>query len=165
MARTVALTAAASMTVLMLAAAAPARACFVNSWCSTSTSGEYGSSGCRSQRDSCDNRGSGGGTSSAPRRSYGAIAYSVSSGAWGYSEEYSGRTAAQNRAVKECRTQDCQVAAWFYNSCGALAASGTNGPWGAAQGANEARARQSAQARCAKEGGTNCQILFSRCSR
>lgn len=152
------------MAFVLLAAPSPARACFVNSWCSTSSSGEYGSSSCRSQRDSCDNRGGSGGTSSAPRRSYGAIAYSVTSKAWGYSEEYSGRSAAQNRAIKECRTKDCAIAAWFYNSCGALASS-ANGSWGGAQGADEARAKQNAQARCAKEGGTDCQILFSRCSR
>ena len=148
---------------LLLSAAAPAHACFINSWCSSSRSGEYGSSGCSSQRDSCDNRG-GGSTSSAPSRSYGAIAYSVSSGAWGYSEEYASRNHAQSRAVKECRMKDCAIAAWFYNSCGALASS-ANGSWGGAQGIDEPRARQNAQARCAKEGGRNCQIVFSRCSR
>ena len=149
--------------IAFIGLSSPASACFVNSWCSSGS--DYYSNNCRYQRDSCDNRGGSGSTSSAPRRSYGAIAYSVTSGAWGYSEEYSGRSAAQNRAIKECRTSDCAIASWFYNSCGALAASGTNGPWGGAQGADEPRAKQAALARCAKEGGTNCQILFSRCSR
>jgi uncharacterized protein DUF4189 len=59
---------------------------------------------------------------------------------------------------------DCEIAAWFYNSCGAIAAS-DNGSWGGAQGGNEQRAQLGAQARCVKEGGKNCKVVFSRCSR
>ena len=145
--------------------AQPARACLLNSWCSNSYSNEYNSSSCTYQRSSCDSeRYRNNGTPAAPRRSFGAIAYSVSSGSWGYSENYGSRAEAQTRAMRECRTSDCEVAAWFYNSCGALAADEKNGSWGAAQGSNVAKAQAGAQARCVKEGGTNCQILFSRCS-
>ena len=147
----------------VMAVASPARAsCFINSWCSNSYDKEYNTSSCSYQRQSCDNSS----PSSAPvhRRSYGAIAYSAESGAWGYSEEYGSRAQAESRARKECRMNDCEIAAWFYDSCGALAAS-DNGSWGGAQGADVRRAQLGAQARCAKEGGTNCKILFSRCSR
>lgn len=137
--------------------------CFINSWCSNSYSNEYGTSSCSYQRQSCDNS-SPSSSSPAPRISYGAIAYSPDSGAWGYSEQYGSRAQAESRARKECREKDCEIAAWFYNSCGAVAAS-DNGSWGGAQGGSVERAQQGAQARCAKEGGTNCKILFSRCSR
>ena len=149
---------------LLLSAAAPAHAsCFINSWCSSSYSKEYNTSSCSYQRQSCDN--SSPGSSPAPhRRSYGAIAYSANSGAWGYSEEYGSRGQAESRAKKECRVKDCEIAAWSYDSCGAVAA-GDNGSWGGAQGSDVRRAQNRAQARCAKEGGTNCKIVFSRCSR
>jgi len=150
--------------LVMPSAIPPANACFINSWCSTSSSNEYGSSSCSYQRQSCDN--SSPSSSSAPvhRRSYGAIAFSPDSRAWGYSEEYGSRAQAESRAKKECRMNDCKIASWFYDSCGALAAS-ENGPWGGAQGRDVQRAQKNAQARCEKEGGTNCKVLFSRCSR
>lgn len=149
--------------LLLLSAVPPAHAsCFVNSWCSNSYDKNYNSSNCRYQRDSCDNQSST--TPSAPSRSYGAIAYSTSSGDYGYSEQYSNRAQAERRAKQECGQKDCEVAAWFFNGCGAVAADG-DGAWGGAQGNDEPRARQAAQARCKREGGRNCQIVFSRCSR
>ena len=150
--------------LLMMSAIPPAHACFINSWCSSSSSNEYGSSSCSYQRQSCDSSSPGSSSPSRPRRSYGAIAYSPDGKAWGYSEEYGGRKQAENRARKECRLKDCEIAAWFFNSCGALSSS-ENGPWGGAQGDNVQSAQQGAQARCAKEGGTNCKVVFSRCSR
>ena len=114
---------AALIGLALLVPAERARACLLNSWCSNSYSNEYNSSSCTYQRSSCDSeRYNNNGTPSAPRRSFGAIAYSVSSRAWGYSENYGSRAEAQTRALRECRTRDCEVAAWFYNSCGALAA-------------------------------------------
>lgn len=95
---------------------------------------------------------------------YGAIAYSPDSGEYGYSEQYTNRSQAEQRAKQECGKNDCEIAAWFYNSCGALATD-DNGTWGGAQGGNEQRARQAALARCAKEGGKDCKVIVSRCSR
>jgi uncharacterized protein DUF4189 len=95
--------------------------------------------------------------------SYGAIAYSVDTGDIGYSEQFASRAQAEQRARRECGKSDCEIAAWFYNSCGALAADDDR-TWGGAQGSNEQRARQSAIARCAKEGGKNCQVIATRCS-
>jgi len=131
---------------------------FINSWCSNSYSKEYNTSSCSYQRQSCDNSSSSS-SSPAPRMSYGAIAYSPDSGVRGYSEEYGSRRQAESPARKECREKDCEIAAWFYNSCGAVSAS-DNGSWGGAQGGSEQRAQQSTQ-----EGGTNCKVVFSRCSR
>ena len=96
--------------------------------------------------------------------SYGAIAYSADSGGIGYSEQFASRAQAEQRAKKECGKNDCEIAAWFYNSCGALAAD-DDGTWGGAQGGNEQRARQAAIARCIKEGGKNCKVIATQCSR
>jgi len=158
------ITALIAILLLMPGVMLPAHAsCFINSWCSNSYSKEYNTSSCSYQRQSCDNSSSSS-SSPAPRLSCGAIAYSPDSGAWGYSEEYGSRAQAESRARKECRSNDCEIAAWFYNSCGAGSAS-DNGSWGGAQGDNEQRAQHGAQARCAKEGGTNCKVVVSRCSR
>jgi Domain of unknown function (DUF4189) len=96
--------------------------------------------------------------------SYGAIAYSPDTGQIGYSEQYANRAQAEQRARQECGQNDCEIAAWFYNSCGALATD-DDGTWGGAQGGNEQRARQGAIARCKKEGGKNCKVIATQCSR
>ena len=64
----------------------------------------------------------------------------------------------------ECGKSDCEIAAWFYNSCGALAV-GDDRTWAGAQHDSEQRARQIAQNDCVKEGGKNCKIVYSSCSR
>ena len=107
-------------------------------------------------------RRNGYGTSS---RSYGAIAYSPDRGHYGYSQNYGSRAVAENSAMKECGKSDCQIAAWFYDSCGAVAADNDEGSWGGAQGSNEQRASQDAQKTCASYGGKNCKVIFSVCSR
>jgi Domain of unknown function (DUF4189) len=95
---------------------------------------------------------------------YGAIAYSPDSGRFGYSDKYANRAQAETRAKQECGNSDCQIAAWYYNSCGALAKD-DDGTWGGAQGADEQRAGKAALARCAKEGAKNCKVIASYCSR
>jgi len=95
--------------------------------------------------------------------SYGAIAYSADSGDIGYSEKFANRVEAEQRAKRECGKSDCEIAAWFYDSCGALAAD-DDGTWGGAQGGNEQRARQAAIARCVKEGGKSCKVIATQCS-
>jgi serine/threonine-protein kinase len=95
---------------------------------------------------------------------WGAIAYSPNSGDYGYSYGTASRTAAEQRAKRECGKADCEVAAWFSNSCGALAAS-DDGIWTGAQNDNERRAREIALADCIKDRGKNCEVIYSRCSR
>jgi len=96
--------------------------------------------------------------------SYGAIAYSPDKGDYGYSERYANRAQAEREAVRECGQDDCEVAAWYYNSCGALAVD-DDGNWGGAQGDDEQRASRAAVARCAQEGGNSCKVILSQCSR
>jgi uncharacterized caspase-like protein len=95
---------------------------------------------------------------------YGAIAYSPGNGTYGSALQYANRPLAEQQAMRECGKSDCQIAAWFFNSCGALATD-SDGAWGADYNNDEQRARALAQARCAKEGGANCKIVYSICSQ
>jgi len=110
------------------------------------------------QEGSQSGRGSGG------SGAYGAIAYSPDSGDYGYSFSYSSRAGAERRAKRECGKTDCTIAAWFRNSCGALA-TGDDGTWAGGRGDSESAARRDAQSDCVKEGGKNCEVVHAQCSR
>jgi serine/threonine-protein kinase len=83
---------------------------------------------------------------------FGAIAYSPSAGSRGWSHGYNTRAAAENRALQECGHNDCRVAVWFLNQCGALAHA-TNGPWGWGLGSSRSIAESTALANCAAQPG------------
>jgi hypothetical protein len=59
-------------------------------------------------------------TAAAADDNFGAIAFSSSSGATGYSYDYDSRDGAEERALQECGP-GCKVVLWFKNACGALA--------------------------------------------
>jgi serine/threonine-protein kinase len=80
---------------------------------------------------------------------YGAISYSPSTGAHGWSKNYKTQSAAEARSQRECEsyagTGDCTILVWFRNACGALAV-GPNGygsGWGATRPLAESQALQS----------------------
>lgn len=103
------------------------------------------------------------GAGSSLADNYGAIAFSPSSGAHGYSYDFSSRRQAETRAMNECRSRGrgCQIAVWYVNACGAVA-TGSNG-WGSAW----AGSRQAAERRAVQEcsGYTrNCQVLVWSCT-
>ncbi len=94
---------------------------------------------------------------------YGAIAYSESSGKWGYSYDYGSRGQAENAALRRCKSGDCEIKLWFKNSCGALA-KGDKGALGwlwAAEGRREAESRALSESRAR---GSNCRILCWTCT-
>lgn len=97
---------------------------------------------------------------------YGAIAYSNSTGIYGYSHNYPNRGAAQNRAVAECRAggggRACQVVLWFYNACGAIATGGSNG-WGAGYAPSRQGASNIAMNYC-RQNDYNCRVRQTVCS-
>jgi hypothetical protein len=99
-------------------------------------------------------------------RRYGAIAFSPTSQSWGDSYRYHSQGSAQDRAMGECGTlaDDCVVAVWFYNNCGAVA-SDPNGTWGSAFSNSAPLASRAAIADCRKSGGQNCTVQHSVCSR
>src|SRR5262245_53251859 len=89
---------------------------------------------------------------------YGAIAYSPSTRAYGYSYDHYTRADAENRALAECRARapDCQLPLWFRNACGALAI-GPNG-WGTGWGTDRRLAESYAIQTCRNHSG-NCQVV------
>jgi len=95
---------------------------------------------------------------------YGAIAYSPSSGAWGYSYNYGSRGAAEGRALRECRVRGsgCRSIVWFRNACGALA-SGNGNAYGWAWNTSRATARRRALREC-RARTSGCRIRVDVCS-
>lgn len=91
---------------------------------------------------------------------FAAIAYSDSTGRYGYSYGYSSRFDAENRALSECGTDDARVVIWGRNAYVALAV-GDNGAIGYAWGSSESIARNIARQKCRDYGGQNVRIAVS----
>ncbi len=101
--------------------------------------------------------------------SYGAIAYSEQTGAFGWSFEHGTQAAAEASALGYCQerqegTEDCRVLTWFRSACGALALD-PSGPYGAAWGQSEEEASRNALAVCGQYGGGACAVAQTVCSR
>jgi hypothetical protein len=90
----------------------------------------------------------GAGSGEAAAQNYGAFGYSPSTKAYGWSYDYPSRSAAESTALANCGKQanDCIVALWFRNSCGALAI-GSNG-YGTAWASQRSGAENQAPAVC-----------------
>jgi serine/threonine protein kinase, bacterial len=90
------------------------------------------------------------------RNYYGAIAFSPSTGAYGFSSDYGSQDAAERIAISNCGKSDCLVPVWFRNACGALAV-GADHAYGSGLGPDEKRAKESALQVCS-EYTTGCSI-------
>lgn len=101
--------------------------------------------------------------SRAAGESYGAIAYSRTTGAIGWGFDYPSREAAESGAVANCRQHagDCAVATWFRDACGAIAV-GDNG-YGAEWGEEAKGAEDAALTRC-RGRALNCTVRRSVCT-
>jgi hypothetical protein len=119
---------------------------------------------CSTARWICNNRCSSNGGGAA----YGALAYSPSTGAVGYSSKYGTQGEAEGAAIRFCRqyggTDDCKIEVWFNKACGALAANG-KGAYGSAWGHSSAEAERLALARCNGRDAQACAIKRLVCSR
>lgn len=105
-------------------------------------------------------------TPSAPAASYGAIAYGRTSRAWGYSYHWGSQAKAESAAMQKCaqKGNDCEVMVWFKRKCGAVVSGeGTAAYWGL--GNSDGQARADAQNKCKNDGGKDCQVQVSACSR
>jgi hypothetical protein len=136
--------------------AAPARAdCYT--MCS-----DYVEGNCTEYTQTCTDD-----TSSAPRLSYGAIAYGRTSEAYGYSHNWGSETKAESVAMHNCiaHGSDCKVMVWFEHKCGAVAARGDHAfaYWGLAY--SERDARNEAMSQCVKDKGQQCAVKVSHCSK
>ena len=146
---------AGAVVLLALGVAAPARTQVCETYCS-----DYYEGRCSAHETKCTNP-------EPPRPSYGAIAYGRKSGAYGFSYKWDSKSNAESVAMQNCakRGTDCEVMVWFDRKCGAVAAraNGTTAYWGLGDGVGAARAQ--AMRQCTKDGGKNCEVKVSQCSR
>jgi hypothetical protein len=87
---------------------------------------------------------------------FAAIAYSRSTGNWGYSYNYPTLDGARRRALAQCKGSDARVVIWAKNRYCALAVGKNGSGW--ATGVTAAQAGMKALAECGKQ-TTNCRIL------
>jgi hypothetical protein len=104
--------------------------------------------------------GAGGGAAQEPagEEYFGAIAYSPSNRAHGWSYDYPSRQDAEHRALAQCRrhAEDCIVPVWFRNACGALAV-GADG-YGSGRGSSRKSAEGWAIQSCRRYSG-GCAVI------
>jgi serine/threonine-protein kinase len=93
-----------------------------------------------------------------PEVHHGAIAYSPSTRAHGWSYDYPSRAQAERRALDRCRRHagDCIVAVRFHGACGALAV-GPDG-YGSGWGASRKLAQSYALRSCARY-SDGCEVV------
>lgn len=95
-----------------------------------------------------------------------AIAYSLSTGATGYGQNYATSEAAERRALRECENYsgsgDCKLVVSAKNSC-AVIATASNRAYGWARNVNLSLAKQNALRQCVAR-GLGCQIRHTICS-
>ena len=94
---------------------------------------------------------------------FGALAYSPSTGAHGWSKDHASQKAAQRAALKGCsrHAKDCRPLVWFKNACGALAVSAKAYGWG--WGTTQALADAEALKACGKH-ATGCKVTQQVCT-
>jgi serine/threonine protein kinase, bacterial len=101
------------------------------------------------------------GGGSGDRDNWGALAYSDSTGRYGFAYDYITQAEAINSAVERCKARDCRGVVWFRNGCGAFAKG--NGAYGWGIGDTRAVAEAKALAECRKRGG-GCSIIQWACT-
>jgi hypothetical protein len=103
---------------------------------------------------------------------YGAIAYSPSTGAYGYANNYTAQNRAESQALIACEASaeagDCEVRVWFRNACGALARDRQNPIANSYIGTGWHRSQPTAETEalqvCEANGGRQCRVLHSLCT-
>jgi hypothetical protein len=95
-----------------------------------------------------------------PVENWGAIAYHRSTGAFGYSFDYSGEREAGVAALEACANAECIVVASFRNGCGALV-DGPTGP-AAAVGVTAQEAETKARLQCTSP---ECRVIAWSCTK
>ncbi|HUI17828.1 MAG TPA: DUF4189 domain-containing protein [Alphaproteobacteria bacterium] len=156
--------------IVAVSSAAPARAsclsdCLSGYGCGPIPEASGQSRSCGTFASTCRAECSHKSSAERPTVSHGAIAFSTSTGANGWSHDYADAVGARMRARDECSryAKDCVIAVELTNECGAVAtAEGGAVYWG--RGTSEAEAKGLAELACSKDGGRNCAIKVSACA-
>lgn len=98
---------------------------------------------------------------------YAAIAYSPSTGKYGYASNYGSRWAAETAALRNCAAKDAQIVTWVNNGFCALAVGDDVSAWGIGysygDGATNTYAKQRALLEAQKR-TKNARVLLCVCS-
>jgi hypothetical protein len=89
---------------------------------------------------------------------WGAIAYSSTTGAFGYAVDLPTKRSAETEAFRQC-SGDCDVIKTFRNACGAVADADRHFAWDT--GASREIAEMKARKKC---GGRSCRIVAWACT-
>lgn len=95
---------------------------------------------------------------------FGAIAYSPSTGRKGWSWGNSDQASAQIGAVNFCGVADCTPVVWVQGGCAAIATSATGGNLGWGYDAGRYQSRTRALAACRASGYADCEVQAWVCS-
>jgi serine/threonine-protein kinase len=99
--------------------------------------------------------------------SYAAIAYSPSTGAYGYGYNYGSRWSAEAAALRNCKADDARIVTWVNNGFCALAVGDDKSCWGVGWEYGDGATNTAAMRRALQEANkrtTNCRILLCVCS-
>ena len=100
------------------------------------------------------------------RASFGAIAYSAKTGAWGAVSGKGSEQEAKEAALGTCakRSEGCEVVDVFSNTCAAVAAPVRAAGFAVAHSDSRGKAENAAMADCSHRFGSNCRAVASACS-
>lgn len=152
--------------ITVLGAAAPQLAAADRSSCLSSCSDRYlqcrssqSDTQCSHQRIFCEAN-----CPDAIQNKYGAIAYDISTGAWGWSGDFPSQQAADRYALQKCGTRGrkCMIVSRFLNGCGALAV-GEASVWGSGRAGSKSAAERFALSECNKR-GHGCSLRAWACT-
>jgi hypothetical protein len=104
-----------------------------------------------------------GSAEAVPGYRYGALAYDMNTGRYGYSFNYDADWKARNRALTECGWGGCKAYISFRNGCGALATDDSQRVYGWGTSADRATAISRAIYECKIRGG-NCTLKVWSCN-
>jgi len=102
----------------------------------------------------------------APTPDYGAIAYGKTKKAYGTSFKWASRARAEQMALQKCGQygNDCEIAVWFKNQCGAVVTRSDSQIFYWGLGETEGEAKSVAMKECAKNNGHKCEVLIAQCA-
>lgn len=98
-----------------------------------------------------------------PTSKYGALAYDMGTGRYGFSYNYDADWKARNRALTECGWGGCKSYVSFRGGCGALATDNTQRVYGWGTSGDRATAISRALYECKIRGG-NCTLKVWSCN-
>jgi hypothetical protein len=105
----------------------------------------------------------GGSAEAVPGDKYGALAYDMNKGRYGFSYNYDADWKARNRALTECGWGGCKAYVSFRNGCGALATDNNQRIYGWGTSSDRSTAISRALYECKIRGG-NCTLKVWSCN-